>query len=455
VVHSSSVDTPSEHSRPRHRFEFRAILALFFATGLAAYSVGPIPITWIATAGFIGMAIALLNARGSFPLLPGSAPLLALIFLGLAVGTLYWPLFSGEMPALSSLPYWIFVGLRYFNILAFVAAYHLIYREISREGFDNVLRATLLVGVAIAALALYIYVAQTVGLPQPPRTRLSTSGLGEQSTVFSSDRIGFYRRALGTFREPSHLAEWLILPLFASFAYRGSRRWLYRALVGIAFTLTVSMTGFVSAAVGFGIALLLSNPMRKRNSRLVGLVLVALLSVAVVLQLFAARFKGVDIVGIVLTRGSELLRGGLALSNRSYIIDFVEKNPPPLFGFGFGNGNILAGSEMSLGVVMSFLSLYLNTVYAAGLIGLALLLVFLFRPLWGRSARRARAVIAFSYIEAAYIAYLAAFAVNSEELTIPFAVTLALLLGERALANSLFAAAVPPIAHKTPRDAIP
>ena len=79
-----------------------------------------------------------------------------------------------------------------------------------------IVQRTTAVGVLCAAMALYIYVAQLSGLPEPPRTRMGTGG-DQQATTFTYA----FHRAMGTFQEPGDLASWLVLPLFLSFLARG------------------------------------------------------------------------------------------------------------------------------------------------------------------------------------------------------------------------------------------
>ena len=79
-------------------------------------------------------------------------------------------------------------------------------------------------------------------------------------------------------------------------------------------------------------------------------------------------------------------------------------------------------------LVVSYLSLYLNVAYAAGLAGAALLLAFLAHPLVATLRRGSRLAGAASLpLVAAYVAALVAFAGAVEELTLSFALAYALL----------------------------
>jgi hypothetical protein len=118
----------------------------------------------------------------------------------------------------------------------------------------------------------------------------------------------------------------------------------------------------------------------------------------------------------------------VSASNRGYVYEFFGQNPPPLLGLGLGNANIyfsdLAGSEL----VSSFLSLYLTTMYAAGVPGFVLLVLFLAWPvLRMRTSRAASRNREHAATLMGYLAYLAAFALAPEELTVPFGIVAALL----------------------------
>src|SRR5437762_2579001 len=67
---ASSVSVSIAPARARGMgFETRLVMALFLGTGLAAYAVGPVPVPWMANAGFIAAALGVLNTRASLPLL--------------------------------------------------------------------------------------------------------------------------------------------------------------------------------------------------------------------------------------------------------------------------------------------------------------------------------------------------------------------------------------------------
>jgi hypothetical protein len=118
-------------------------------------------------------------------------------------------------------------------------------------------------------------------------------------------------------------------------------------------------------------------------------------------------------------------------SNRSYIYEYVANTSIPLFGSGLGNANILLSQYLGVEVVASFLSLYFNIVFSSGVLGLALLFLFFFRPvikiLVIKKLRQSKKIL---LILAAYLAWLIMLAVHAEELPMMFAVACALLAHE-------------------------
>ena len=402
-------------------------VALFACTGLAAYNIGPVPLPWLAGAGFIALAGALVLFTNRVRLVPGGGALFLFLAWTLFVQTLNAGRFGALTPKGATLSYSSFVLARYLNILAFAAALYLAYWLLTEGRGADLMRWIVRIGVVISLVAIYIYIAQQYGLPEPPRTRAGTAGAA-QVLYFG------YRRALGTFREPSHLAEWLLLPLFLSFALRGSGARLSGVIIGAALLLTVSFGGIASCVGGVLGGLLFSNPFKPSNFKL--LVVIAL---GLGLLLFAAQMTSVGITGqsvysVLNVRTLEILEGGVGHSNRAYIADFVKSFPPPVLGYGLGNANIYVASKLGIELIVSFLSLYVNIAYSSGMIGLLLLSVFLVQPIVRNAIvssdrKKPRAVP----ILMGYVAYLFVFAAGPEELSVAFAVIAAFLLYDGSL----------------------
>ena len=117
--------------------------------------------------------------------------------------------YASFMPLGATTPYPVFILLRFFTLLSFVASVYVALWLLQQGCREHVIKAVVTIGCFISVAALYIYAAQIYGLPELPRNRLGTAG-GLQAIRFTYD----FHRAIGTFREPSLLAAWLIVPLF-------------------------------------------------------------------------------------------------------------------------------------------------------------------------------------------------------------------------------------------------
>ena len=433
-------------SRQLKRWIARGFVALFLCTGLGAYSIWSVPFVWIAQAGEVALAAALIIGLNRVRNVPGGLVFIVFIAWALIVNILNAECFASMMPAMATLPYGLFIIVRYVNLLAFAAVFYLTFWLMTQGYSEFLVKGIVGVGTLVSLAALYIYIAQIYGLPEPSRTRMGTGG-GEQATTFSLGSF-FYTRALGTFREPSHLAEWLVLPLFFSLARSNRAARVGTFLIGTTLLLTVSLTGILSAMVGGVAAILISNPLRLENlKRLVGVA--AVLSVlAIGLQIVSVNAADEEhsITSIVSLRTLEILEGGLGSSNRGHTYEFIADNPFPLVGYGLGNANIFISNAFGSDLVMSYLSLYINTLYSTGIVGLGLLLVFLVSPIIRNLAKRESAKLRHSPVFLmTYLAYLVSFGVNVDELSVPFAISAAFLAHQGALGSRLKGHVVPHI----------
>ena len=413
-------------------------VTLFLGTGLAAYSIGPIPIQWLAQAWFIVLAAALILGLKRVRIVPGWLVLVMFIGWGLVVNALNLGRFAAEMPALASLPYELFIIARYINLLSFTAVLYLTFWLLTQGYSKSLTNWIVLIGVLVSLAALYIYIANIYGLPEPHRSRLGTGG-GEQATTFSYGYF-FYNRALGTFREPSHLAEWLLLPLFFSLTRSDKAARVSTFIIGSTLLLTVSLGGIISFVIGIVAAILINNPLRMRNlKRLIGIT-VALSILAVGLQLVSIGIGGevLNIYSLVIFRILEFLEGGVAASNIGFVYEFLAENPFPLLGYGLGNANIFFSNVTGNDLVVSYLSLYINVLFSTGIVGFGLLLFFLLRPIIQVAGKKGRGEFGQSPVFLmTYLAYLVFFGVRAEELSVTFAISAAYLTYQGALGSRL------------------
>jgi hypothetical protein len=408
---------------------FAALLLTVAGTALAAYNVGPVPIQWLAQ--FLVFAtVVLVGLRHLYPV-PGSG-LFVCIFAWALVVTLGNALlyeYGRMMPELVTSSYPLFIALRFIALLSFAAAVALVY-WLLREGYrDRVVRAVVVIGTLTAGAALYIYIAQIYGWWEPGRTRLGTGG-AEQAVLSTYA----FHRAMGTFREPSHLAEWLVVPFFLCFITDARWKHVCMVVIGAALLLTGSLTGIIGVTAGLLGAVALTNPFRGGKLKAVLQVGFAAAVAVVVFNLvvvgYSSDSKG--LFAVLMERIEPILWGeGMASTNRSYAFDYVAERPVPLAGVGLGHANLVFSAHFGLGLVGSFVSLYFNHLHSAGIVGLALLLAYLGRPVVQAvllpAGRRDHEV---TMLLAAYLGWLVMFAVHSEELSIMFGVVFALLVFE-------------------------
>jgi hypothetical protein len=419
----------SAESRPAPVAEHVLFAVLVAGSGLGAYALGPVPVQWLVQA-MAPLVLLFLVLRGGLHRMPGTATLLVLCAWLSAVSLIRvaeLQYFRGAMPPLATTPYAVYILLRFAEIIAFLAIALSTYWLCCNGGREGVLRTITRTGTVLALVALYIYIAQIYGLPEPRRTRLGTGGVEGQVIEFTYA----FHRALGTFREPSHLAEWLVVPLFAAAARSG--RWIniHSGIMGVVLLLTGSLTGIMGATGGIIAASLLLGPLRFNTWRsiaaigLFGYVLLWLFG------LLVSSYDSADInlIALLSDRIAPILSGGMIESNRAVVYEFMATHAFPLLGYGPGNANIVLTAAIDWPAMSTFLSLYLGTLYSGGPIALALLILFLGQPLAATLLRRGLIERpGFFPLTAGYFAWLIMFSVHAEYLTFMFAVVYALLV---------------------------
>jgi hypothetical protein len=411
------------------RLVLLAFVVAVSANALEAYSLASVPVEWMAHAAVFG-AVLVLGVAHRLYVLPGSRPLLLLSAWSLAVTvfTAVTGRFAELMPELATLPYGVFLAVRIVLLAAFVCSTWVVYWLLVNGYRDEVVTWTVRLGTVAAVLALYVYVAQVYGLPEPPRTRMGTTG-GEQATRFQYA----FHRAMGTFREPSHLAEWLTVPFFLSLSHGRRMLNVNTVLISGALLLTGSLTGILGLGLGLVLALLMANPFSLRNGKiLLRLGIVAVLGLVIFQGLVSSySSNSADLFGVIGQRVDPILRqGGLSGTNRGYVYGFVAHEPPPLLGMGLGNANIALTAYLGVPIISSFLSLYLNFLYATGYVGLALVCLAVGMPLARFLKSRVERTQYLTMVLASYLCYVIVFIVHLEEFTLMYALALALLVYE-------------------------
>jgi hypothetical protein len=409
------------------RYAVAIFVALLLLNALDAYNIGPIPLPWLANIGFI--AIFLILGFTDKIHIMAEDPLFLFLFGWAFLVTCFNSLvhdYASLMPELATTPYLAFIALRFLTFLAFMATTHFVYWLLIHGYRDQVIEWTVRLGTVISIAAIYIYIAQTHGLPEFPRNRLGTAG-EKQPITFSYA----FHRAEGTFREPGLLAEWLVVPFFLSFTYPKKFSKFHTLVIGFTILLTGSLAGILGILLGIVAGLLIMNPLQWNNIKTLikfGPILIICLAI-----FHFAVVKNVSERNILIQVVSErvapiLFEGGMKATDRDYVYNYVSHTDIPYIGRGIGNSNLLFSQYLSANDISSFLSLYLNFMFSTGILGLILLSGFLVPPLlrvaFNKRKKKSRDVL---WIMAAYIAWLIIFGVQSEEFTLMFAIIFSFL----------------------------
>ena len=400
---------------------------VLFCSALDAYNFLSIPICWLAQ--IVSLLCALwvfLNA--GLPVIPGFKWALALLGWGALITLLKSVLgdYEQRMPPMATTAYSTFVGLRFVHLCAFVGQVYLCSWLLVKGKIQRVIKHTIVVGAMAAAFALYVYLAHRFGLPEPPRTRMGTSG-GTQVVTFTFA----FHRALGSFREPGAMASWMTVPFFLSFFLQRRLMTTCSVLTGTALLLSGSLSALGGSVLGMGASLILVKPFEARRLlKWVQLAIVLGVALFVFGCIAIANDDGTtNLFQVMLDRIRPLYEEGIAGTNRGYIQEFYQSVPATLTGCGLGNANILLSEYFRQPLMGSFLSFYRNVLYSTGWIGLLLLLAFLVTPLLHLWRIRTNPKHRFDLfvLGAAYTAWLFMFAFRSEEPPITFAIAYAFL----------------------------
>ena len=411
----------------------KAILVLCLVSALGAYSLGSIPIEIIGSVAWIFLLILLMLTGKAVQF----SPLFVMSFLLFSGWTSFVTGYNvlvspANVPIQMTTPLFGYLLLRLFGLFAFAAVVMVVFYSVNKLGYDLVARRIVVSGVIVSVISLYIYLAQIHGWPEPTRTRMGTSG-GGQSTVFSYA----FHRAMGTFREPSHFAEWFIIPLFLSFQIKMRRIVIARILMASCLLLTGSLTGIASAVIGISYAVFLTLASGRIHRK--GVVQIAAIVVfsSVIFNFLVQPYSGnsASLFSVIYDRLQPILDGGMTASNRGYVYEYMNSIPAPILGSGMGLSNLNFAESISSAFPVSFLSLYFNIYYSAGILGLILLVLLLAIPFVPTQRLSFRISSYPGPLVGAYVAWLVTFAVHSEELSVSFGIIYGLMLSFQAISN--------------------
>jgi hypothetical protein len=404
------------------RFTYYWLVVIYFLNAMGAYQIFSIPLQWLAAfLAVLPFIMVLYKGRTChrfylFPLL-----FILWMFFVSMLGWRYWSAyieFADLLPAGATTDYYLFILLRYLQYLVFFSVYFLSINYLKKNGLLRLANMVVFCGVVVSVYAVYVYIAQIYGFPEIPRSRIGTGG-EEQSVIFTYA----FHRAMGSFREPSHLAEWLVLPFFMTFIAKSYWYLGARFMIVFVVLLTGSLTGIIAIFAGYLFAMLLAFPLHRALFSVVKFGIVLLLA-GFLFPLFASPNEGgsVDILVVLIDRLIPILQDGVEASNRSYIYEYVSQHGVPAIGYGFGNANLLIGDYMGLGLVVSFLSLYLNMLYSLGYVGFIFVIIVLAAPVFLLLRFRAADKDQFFVLFGAYVGWLLVYLALTEELSISFAI---------------------------------
>jgi hypothetical protein len=401
---------------------FFLVLSLNF---LEAYSLFGLPFTWIGAILLISISAILLRT-----LITKNQPLFLLVgsilmlMLALIFNMINWEHFSSIFPRGARTSYASYIMLRYLAFFTFLAAVSLLTCLCLAGRVYEVINGLVNVGIVVSIYALYVYMAQLYGWTELlPRNRVGTSG-AEQATHFTYA----FHRATGSFREPSHLVEWLFVPFVLAVGLSKNINWRV-TLIGGVILLTGSMTGIISLATGFILTIIfyMINRANMRisysNVRTIGFLLISISFTFIIINLFLNNL----LVEVIQSRSDAILSGGLMATNRAYVYIFADTLPViPMTGLGLGNLQIEHSAFYNGDLIMSVLNLYLNALHSFGAIGFIIFVGVLAYPLFKALLMPDRHPLIF-FIIWGYLSWLIAFSVRSEELSVMFGVNYGLL----------------------------
>lgn len=418
VRHHHSLPLRDPCALPRasrgHNVVATYIFLMLAVDGLGAYSLLGIPVPWFAYCIAVGALIHL--SRFSRVMLPGGSVFLVMLiaYAGFvhAVSVL-----RGEeyfLPARMTTPYALFIASRFAVLVGSLLVSALIYTTAMRFGTSVIIYTTLAAMAFLAVAAIALYAAQVFGYWEPPRNRMGTGGQD-----YLSDAMTFqyeFHRAAGTFREPSHLAQWIAAPLLLLFVSRGQIATVLWGIVGCVLVLSGSLLGVLGLLVGLAcVGVFLKRAIAWR------MLLLTLVGSGTLCGL--ASFMSIDFWGTMSQRLLALIQGGAEATNRAYVYEYLRTEAPPPLGFGLGNANLAFSEYLRNDLVSSHISLFVNIWFSLGAIGLALMLLYVTYPIlcgrvWRSAAKGTLGCVLFAGIVTWLVMYLG----NAEELTVVFGV---------------------------------
>lgn len=431
----SSPTVPASRRLPIREFAYFSLATMLVLDALEGYAIAGVPLPWLGMA----LAIPVILVQATYQRLrapPGVMLYLVLVvwlFANTMVASMLGP-YAEMHPSTATTPYAGFVLLRGYSFLGYLLVLILVYNFAITDTRQRLVDFIVWLGVAVTLYAVYVFIAARVGLPVLPQSRYGTGEAGAQSGgaigQFGDGNERFLVRVVGSFREPSFMAVWLIVPFFLSLT-RGKGAMNWRTLViAMGILGTGSLTTAVTLPIGFLLALVLMNPFRRQSLFiLLGVTVgigVLFLAIDLAFRLYLGFHQEFGLLTQFSDRLERITAGGVAASNRGYAYDKFFDSEFSLVGIGLGNAHIYYSRGAATPV--SFLSLYIHIWFAAGAIGLGLLVLYILSPialLMLRSGARTPDTV---WLVATYLAWIIVYFGTAESFSMMPAMITGLLL---------------------------
>jgi len=399
---------------------------VYFDT-LAAYNILMVPVPWLSY--FISTLLLIVFVmRKSLTIAVPNYMFILILYVFFALFVLGKNTVTNqafEMPSQATLPYIPFLLVRLFLLVGYIFTVVAVYSMSLLYGTRTIVKILIVALAVIAFSSLYIYISPLFGLWEPSRNRIGTGGQDFTTTQITFS-YGFYR-ALGTFREPGHLAAWIVGIFFftssISSSKHNTRNLLVAVLAIIVIILSGSLLGFIALATGILVMLITGRFKFSFRSFLYLLALVA--GGMAVIYVF-----NIDFVGTLSPRIEALLSYGPSATNRFHVWKYFLEVQPPLLGFGLGNSNIKLSSYLGNSLMSSHLSIFLGSWYSLGYIGVLLVTLYLAFPFISvKTWKMARRDAILAACMASLASWLVFYSGNNEEFALIHAVIVGVFFG--------------------------
>jgi hypothetical protein len=153
------------------------------------------------------------------------------------------------MPSSATTNYYLFIFLRFFVFFGYLLTFFCTYNLCIIYNSYKIIKFFEIIFSIVLFIGIYIYLAQILDFWEPLRNRIGTGG---QNFIESSVSFSYaFHRLLGTFREPSHFAEWIVGPLLIVLSKLKSSPNKYRLILAALGIVCLILSGSLLGILGF------------------------------------------------------------------------------------------------------------------------------------------------------------------------------------------------------------